>query len=139
MTPISQISYTSQAGSILPELQWTEEFIITPALVRLTRQGQVAETEVNVGSWEFAVDEAQAAALFAQLEAVDCATMTRIEPDDPPDGGNTESYTLVYANGQECTLWYDPGTTYEQGELLVTPIMQFIQNLRLPAEAANRY
>lgn len=136
---ISQVSYASQAGPILPELQWYEQIVITPTQVRLTRQGGAAETDVNVGNWNLAADEAQIAALFAQLEALDCAKMTRIEPDDPPDGGSTESYVLVYASGRECALLFDPGTTYTQSDRLVTPITQFIQGLSLPAEAANRY
>jgi hypothetical protein len=70
---------------------------------------------------------------------VDCATVKRVEPDDQPDGGGTESYTIAYARGKECSLVYDPGTTYTNGELLVQPIVLFIQSLALPFDAADRY
>ena len=39
MNDISQISYTSDSGMILPELQWHEEIIITKNKVSLIRNG----------------------------------------------------------------------------------------------------
>jgi hypothetical protein len=79
------------------------------------------------------------ATLFEQLAAVDCATIKRVVPDDVPDGGGTESYTIAYTRGKACSLVYDPGTTYTNGDLLVKPIDLFIQSLTLPADAASRY
>ena len=139
MNDISQVSYASDAGTILPELQWHEQIIITKSKVSLTRNGRVANTKINAGTWEFASDEQKVTAFFEQLEAIDCSTIKRLEPDDPPDGGGTESYTIVYARGKEFSLVYDPGTTYTNDELLVKPIEMFIQSLSLPAEAASRY
>lgn len=139
MSGISQISMTSDAGSILPELQWHEQITITKDGVSLVRNGRTPDTEINEGSWDLPVDAQAVSALFGQLEAVDCTTIERIEPDDPLDGGDTESYTIVYGRGKEFYLRYDPGVTYTDGALLVEPIEAFIKSLDLPVEAASRY
>ena len=124
----------------MPELQWHEQIVITKSKVSLTRNGRVADTQINAGSWEIPVDAQNVSqALFEQLATVDCATIKRVAPDDVPDGGGTESYTIAYARGKACSLVYDPGTTYTNGELLVKPIKLFIQSLTLPADAAGRY
>ena len=139
MNNVTQVSYTSDAGTILPELQWHEQIVITKSKVSLTRNGRVADTQINAGSWEIPVDEQKMQALFEQLATVDCATIKRVAPDDVPDGGGTESYTIAYARGKACSLVYDPGTTYTNGESLVKPIKLFIQSLILPTDAASRY
>jgi len=139
MNDVRQVSYTSDAGSILPELQWHEEIIITKDNISLIRNGRTPDTEINEGTWELAVDEQEVAALFEQLEAIDRSTIKRIEPDSPLDGGNIESYTVVYAGERTFSLMYDPGTTYTDGKLIVDPIEAFLQNLSLPVEAAARY
>ena len=136
---IAQITYTSTAGSILPPLQWHEEIAIMPEKVVLSRNGRVEESEVNAGSWEVAVEAETVAALFEQLAAVDCTTIKRVEPDDPPDGGDSESYRIAYAGGATCSLDYDPGTTYTNGDRIVNPIRVFLANLDLPASAATRH
>ena len=139
MNNVTQVSYTSDAGTILPELQWHEQIVITRSKVSLTRNGRVADTQINAGSWEIPVDPQEIATFFEQLAAVDCATIKRVVPDDVPDGGGIESYTIAYARGKARSLVYDPGTTYTNGDLLVKPIDLFIQSLTLPADAASRY
>ncbi len=136
MPKISQVIYTAGSGTILPKLQWSERFTITGDSVSLTRTGKVNDTAVNAGTWEFAADAQAVAALFAQLAAVDCARLKRIEPDDPPDGGGAESFEIAYANGKKCVLTYDAGVTYTGGELIVAPIRAFARALTLPADAA---
>ena len=42
MKDVSQISYTSDAGSILPELQWHEQIVITQDRLIFTRNGAVS-------------------------------------------------------------------------------------------------
>jgi hypothetical protein len=138
MDDIIQVVYTSEAGPILPELQWHEQVIITAEKITLTRTGLTDETEINAGAWEFEVDSAQVAALFATLQVIDCATLRRIEPDDPPDGGQTESYTLHYASGKTCSLTYNPGVAYSNDAAVVHPIRDFIEELAWPAEAVHR-
>lgn len=139
MNKISQISYTSDSGAILPELQWHEQITITPGKVTLARNGKTPDTIVNAGTWDFGVEEQKTTALFEQLEAIRCSAIERIEPQDAPDGGGAEAYTLLYADGAQCSLAYDPGTSYTNGEEVVKPVRAFIQSLSLPAEAANRY
>ena len=77
---VSQVSYTSESGTILPELQWYEQIIITRNKVMLARNGKTVDTEVNAGTWEFAVDEQKVTAFFEQLEAIDCSSIKRVEP-----------------------------------------------------------
>jgi hypothetical protein len=139
MNDISSVSYTSDAGAILPELQWHEQIVVTKSQVSLTRNGKGTKTKINAGRWAIAADEQKVMALFRQLEAVDCAAIRRIEPDDPPDGGGTEVYTIVYGVNKKFSLLYTPGTTYTGGELLVKPIRTFMQTLNLPTAAASRY
>ena len=67
MNDITQVSYTSDAGTILPELQWHERIIITKSKVSLTRNGRVADTQINTGSWEIPVDAQRVVAIFEQL------------------------------------------------------------------------
>ncbi|MDY0170281.1 MAG: hypothetical protein RBS80_27300 [Thermoguttaceae bacterium] len=136
---IDQVSYTSSSGPILPELQWHEEIVISRQRATLSRNGRVAETEVNAGSWECSIDEAAVTALFAQLAAVDFAAIRRNEPEDPPDGGDTESYVLRHTDSTEFALWVEPGVTYTHGELITSPVDAFIRRLDFPAESANRY
>lgn len=139
MNDISQVLYTSSTGPILPELQWHEQIVITKGKVSLTRNGRTANTKINAGTWELAFDEQKVTALFEQLEAVDCSTIRRIAPDVPPDGGGTETYTIVYESGEKFSLVYDPGIVYTNGLLIVRPVKAFIGSLALPAEAASRY
>jgi hypothetical protein len=124
---------------ILPELQWHERITIGANTVRLARNGRTANTRVNAGTWELPADPHRVAALFAQLGAVDRAAIQRVEPDDIPDGGGSEEYTLVYANGAQFGLSYTPGVIYTNGELIVQPVQAFLRGLQWPAEAASRY
>jgi hypothetical protein len=48
MNNVTQVSYTSDSGTILPELQWHEEIVITKSKVSLTRNGRVADTQINI-------------------------------------------------------------------------------------------
>jgi len=139
MNEIVQVAYSSDSGAILPELQWHEEIVITRNKVIFRRRGREEDSEINAGAWEFEVDEGEVSDLFQQLEAIDCSAITRVAPDDPLDGGDTESYAILYTSGMRRSLTYDPGTTYTNGESVTTPIKAFIQSLRLPAGAAPRY
>jgi hypothetical protein len=139
MQDITQIAYTSDSGSILPELQWHERITITANTISFVRNGKAASTHVNVGAWEWAANAQAVKALFAQLAAINSAAIKRLESDDPPDGGSTETYTVTYGRGQTCSLVFDPGGDYIGGDLIVAPVWDFIQDLRLPDEAVRRY
>ncbi len=139
MKDVSEVVYTSDAGAILPELQWHEQVTITRQAITLTRNSRAAETQVNAGRWSLAADARAVDALFQQLAAVDCAKLARVEPADPPDGGHTERYTVVYGRGKRCELVYDPGTTYTGGEAVVAPVTAFLCGLALPAGAGGRH
>jgi hypothetical protein len=139
MKDITQVSHTSDSGAILPELQWHEEYVISDGAVTFSRNGKVAETQVNAGTWQIALDGQQTAELFGQLETVDIAAIQRVEPQDAPDGGGSASYTVAYAGGKTFNLSFDAGVVYTNSEPMLEPIHRFIQNLVLPAEAANRY
>lgn len=136
---IVEVRYTSSAGTILPELQWHEEIVISRGGASLRRNGRAADSEVNEGTWGVVVDAQQVSALFEQLQAVDCAALQRVEPQDAPDGGGEESYTLVYASGKRCSLWYHAGVDYTNGERIVEPVQAFLQGLALPLAAQSRH
>ena len=67
MNYITQVSYTSDAGTILPELQWHEQIVITESKDSLTRNSRATDTQINAGSWEIPVDTQRVVALFEQL------------------------------------------------------------------------
>lgn len=139
MPKLSEISYVAESGTILPELQWHEEYLITREGVTFIRTGNTAATEVNSGQWVLEADGAGLAALFDTLGVVDLDAITRIEPADEPEGGGTESYTLTFKDGKVFSLYYTPGADYQNGDQIVEPVQAFLQGLSLPSDAANRY
>lgn len=136
---INLVQYSSDSGPILPERQWHEEITITNNAVVLKRSGKVAETKVNAGSWEIPVDMDTVAEFFQELEAVDWSSLKRIEPDDTPDGGGVISYEFVFSNGKSLSLYYDPGTTYENDSRMRKLVDEFILQLEIPFGAKSRY
>ena len=136
---ISQVTYTEESGTISPEYQLTEKIIITDNKVTLTRSGRIDETQVNEGTWEVEVDARDVAALFEQLEAVDCSSIKRIEPEEQPIGGGTKYYSIIYAGDKEFNISYSGGTTYTDSMLIVEPIEAFIDGLTFPAGATMQY
>jgi hypothetical protein len=139
MTTLIQITYTFDSGPILPEMQWHEQYVITRTGATFNRNGRTVDSQVNAGSWPVGADRRSLAGLFQQLEAVRTAGIRRIEPEDRPDGGHTESYTLLYAGGKTVSLLVDPGTVYTGGEAITGPVRAFVHGLRLPAQASHRY
>ncbi|NLE75703.1 MAG: hypothetical protein GX605_02980 [Chloroflexi bacterium] len=139
MDKIIQVVYTADSGPVIPEMQWHERITISRDKVTLMRNGRADRTLVNAGAWEWTADQESAAALFAQLQAVDCPAIRRIEPEDSPDGGGATTYTVIRSKGRPCTLTYDPGATYAGGQQIVEPVRAFILGLALPAEAGSRY
>lgn len=132
MPRLSHVIYATDSGPILPELQRHVEVVIRRHGVSLRRAGKSRQTQVVAGSWELAPDSAAVDALFASLEAVDCAKIRRVEPPDPPDGGYTTSITLVFANRKTCALVFNPGVTYTGGQAVTVPLAAFLRGLSLP-------
>jgi len=139
MRDVVRVVYMTQTGATLPELQWSEEISITTTRTTLVREGKVSVSHINTGNWEIISDSSAVTALFDQLKLVDCSRIKRIEPTDSPDGGDTESYTVHYQNGDRCSLYYDPGAKYENGDLIGKPIREFIQSLNFPLGSESRY
>jgi hypothetical protein len=136
---ISQVSYSERSGTILPELQLHERIVITRDKVTLTRNGMTADTEVHEGEWEIEVDEQAVTAFFEQLEAIDCSSIKRIEPDQLDIGGGTETYKIVYGGDRKLYMDYGRGVTHRDGELIVEPIDTFIKGLEFPFGATSQY
>jgi len=139
MQKISQIAYVSESGTILPELQWHEKFVIQQSSITFTRSGIAGASEVNAGSWQVPFDSEALLNLYETLENVDLTKIDRIEPVDQPDGGGSEYYQLTYSNDKTWSLEYSLGATYTNGEWITQPVQDFIKTLQLPTEAANRY
>ena len=139
MRDVVRVVYMTQTGAILPELQWSEEISITTTSTTLVREGKVPVSHINTGNWEILADSSAVTALFDQLKLVDCSRIKRIEPTDSPDGGDTESYTVHYQNGDQCSLYYDPGTKYENGDLIRKPIRDFIHSLSFSLGSESWY
>lgn len=139
MQTISQITYVSESGTILPELQWHEEFIIRTDSVTFMRSGNAGASDVNTGSWQVTYDAAKVSALFETLKSVNFNKITRIDPIDQPEGGGNDSYVIKYSNGKTWSLDYNFGTTYTNGEWVSQPVQEFIKELQLPSGAESRY
>ena len=139
MNRLTQITFSRDSGSILPELQLHEEYTLTRQTAAFSRSGKITATQANAGAWDLPADPAVLEALFTQIETLACAGFKRVEPADPPDGGGTQTYTLTYASGAPCTLTFNPGVTYTGSESLTQPVQHFLGALTLPAEAAAPY
>jgi hypothetical protein len=128
---IAQIIYAVDSGPILPELQAHEVYTITPGTVKLARNGKSSDTQVFEGEWTFTADETLLKDLFATAKSKECNTYKRVESAETPDGGETFSVTLTYADESECTLTYDPGTSYDGAEELLSKVRELIENLKV--------
>lgn len=138
MTTVNQITYSSDVGTILPELQWHEEYLITPEGITFKRNGKARDTMVNEGSWSLDVNDDVLNDLFDQLNEVNLSSLERIEPTDIPEGGGSKNIFVRMENGKEFTFSFTPGVSYTNEELILKPIEEFINSLSLPAEAENR-
>ncbi len=136
---ISVARYEVDSGPVLPERQWHVRVDVSRDGVAYTRSGKVPGSPVNAGSWEIGVDGQGLESLLAALDEVDCRALRRVEPSDVPDGGGTETFSILYRDGSACQLRYDPGVTYEGGEAITAPMRAFVEGLQLPAEAATTY
>jgi hypothetical protein len=139
MQDISQITYTSESGTILPELQWFEKLVVTRDKVTWTRNGKATATKVNAGTWDLPVDTEELAGLFEQLEAADASSIREVKAADPTDGGGVQTYHIVYAGNKTLSLRYAEGTTYTHGDLVTNPVAAFLKAVSFPPGAANRY
>ena len=128
---ISSIDYTITSGAILPELRAHERFIITREGVTFSRIGIAADTQVQEGSWEYYVEPALITRLFQDLQPFDCGEAVRVLPQDPPDGGFSEIYTLNYSDGSSCNLYFDPGVTYTNADQAVKSVLAFVGPLMM--------
>lgn len=137
MRQIVQVSYATDTGPVLPEHQYSEEFIITSDGLTFTRSSKSINTIVNTGTWIVPVDIDKINVLFNDLKNAKCSDLIRNEPIDAPDGGVTIVYTVNYKNGKACQIYLTPGTYYDNGEALISPIQSFINELVLPDDAVN--
>ena len=139
MKAIREIRYLNSSGSILPEMQWSEEYSLTEAEVALVRKGKIENSQVNAGSWTLSPDRQSLQELFAVLQNLDCAKVKRIDPADPPDGGGSEEFTIIYESGGTCNMRFDPGVSYENGDEYAAMIRRFFSEIELPDGAGDRY
>lgn len=135
---IARVRFSADSGPLPPEYQYFEEIVITRGAAALTRGGKAADTLVNAGSWQIALDEPGASGLFETLAALDCAGLKREEAPDAPDGAGTLVYAIEYAGGGVCELYFDPGASYPGSETLVQAVDAFIAGLAFPPEALPR-
>ena len=126
---ITEIVYSVESGPILPELQMIEEYTITRDGVRLARSGKYEYTKVFEGEWVFTADQVLLSDLFTIAEKKNCSDFQRMEPEVSPDGGQTITVKLVYTDGNQCELRYDPGVIYKGAEEILNALQQIVQNL----------
>ena len=136
---VVRVVVATDSGPILPELAWSERFVIDSESVILERTGMQPDSEVNAGSWEVSSDADAVEALFSQLATVDTRTVRRIEPEDELDGGHTVSYSVHYRGGASFELYLGPGAQYTHETDITGCIDAFIDSLELPPAAAARY
>jgi len=127
---VTRIIYTIDSGAILPELQAHEVYTVTPGTVTLNRSGVNMNTQVFEGEWTFATDETLLKELFTIAESRPCSEYKRVEPADSPDGGETITITLTYADASECALTINPGVSYVGAEELLGKIREVLANMK---------
>lgn len=128
MNNLTKIVYTVESGSIQPELQSHEEYIITPGGVTLKRNGKLENSLVHTRELTLVDDPGVVAALFELVQKLDCGEFIRVESPEPPDGAVTESVKIKYGNGKICGLYFDPGTTYRGADKMMELIRGVTQN-----------
>ncbi len=138
VSDIERLIYISEAGSILPELQWYEEITVSRGEIVLRRNGKTADTEINAGRWSIVIETGRVERLFSRLAGFDRSVLRRLEPEISPDGGSRESFTLVYRNDRDCTVSLDPGVTYTGAEGFVETVREFLKTLTFPV-GSERY
>ena len=136
---IASVSYIASSGTVPQEHQWLEELVIERDRVVFGRSGPPEATELNIGTWELAVEAAGIMGLFDQIAQVDLGRMEQVNPTSPVDGGGTEIYEIDYTDGESFSLVYNEGVTYEHGELVTGPVRAFIAALAWPPGAASRH
>lgn len=138
MRQIDHVSYSIISGTILPELQYSEEFIIRGNEVTFIRKNNSENTHVNTGTWSVTVDKEKINLLFNTLEKVRCNDLVRHELEDTSDGGSTEVFTIYYKNNHSCQIYLAPGVYFDNGDRLLLPIQSFIKELVLPEDALSK-
>ena len=136
---IAKVIYEASSGTVPQEHQWTEQYVISRDSIVFSRSGPREATELNSGTWEFVIDSEEIASLFDALEESDIRRIAEVTPPDPVDGGVSELYQLEYRDGEPIVLSYTEGVTYENGELVTSPVQDFVAGLAWPPGAANRY
>ncbi len=139
MQTMTMVRYSLDSGPLLPERQWHEEITITQNAVVIKRNGKIAETKVNAGSWDVPVDAVRATEFLRELGLFDWSSLKRIESVDAPEGAGIISYEFVFSNGKSQSLYYDPGTTYQNDTWLRKLVDDFILQLEIPFAAKSRY
>ena len=136
MQELQEITYIIESGPILPEMQLREIYTITRQSVTLNRNGAVDATMVNQGTWQVEPEAQALTAIFETLTGVDLKSIQKVEPEDIPEGGGSEYFTLTFSDGKTFLMEYTPGVTYRNGSLITQPVKEFLKQLELPAEAA---
>jgi len=132
---VSEVTVHYWTGHVVPS--WSENYVISPARVHLTRTGEPG-SEINAGTWAFDVDPQGVALLFEQLKAVKWSSVKAIPPDGPiVDGGASTTYAITCERDSGPTLSYREGWTVANGEAVTAPIDAFIAGLSLPPDAGR--
>lgn len=139
MNEIVNVTYLITSGPILPELQWTETYILNSEAASFTRTGKVKSTRVNEGYWQIPMETQALKSLFSSLQPLDCRKLKREEPSDLPDGSGSETFVIKYKNGDTCEMGYLPGVSYGNGDKFSEVIRMFIKEISLPKEASAQY
>jgi len=127
---IVKIEYMIESGPILTALQANEQYVVSRDGVAWSKEGRTDGKQVAEGAGEFEVEMEKIDALFDQLQHFKCSTAERVEPQDEPDGGFSESFVFHYNSGDICYLYYTPGVRYQYAEQAVQSIREFVYSLR---------
>ena len=136
---IATISFIASSGALPQEQCWEERYLIERERVVFGRSGPSEATELNVGTWDLTAQAEEITALFDQIGGVDLRRIEEISPTSPEDGGGSEIYEIGYTDGKSFSLAFSEGVTYENGELVTSPVQEFVARLEWPPGAANRY
>ncbi len=127
MSDIERLIYISEAGSILPELQWYEEITVSRGKLCSAERKNIRHRVSTPAVGPSSLKRERVERLFSRLAGFDRSVLRRLEPEISPDGGSRECFTLVYRDGRDCTVSLDPGVTYTGAEGFVETVREFLK------------
>jgi hypothetical protein len=136
---VAAITYRETSGPISADTAWDELYTVSTTDLTFVRTGYSALTTINTGTWTINTYGPNEAKLFSDLSSIDVYNVKKTGQDSLPVGAGIKDYTIRYTNGEIREVIVGDGSTYNNVELITTPINNYIADINLPVDASQRY